>query len=248
MASLFPKIYEYIESNPFRDVQLTIGSTSSTNQGSTWDAFTVLPLQPPGALSHFLYATDPLYAAGTPLLRKQLLTEALVPLQSRVDTELVGRKWPRKKIQDQLASQISINLCGYSELLEQVLCELFQIQKVVLHRSNQTISLFPDPRSWTSEKPILVSDTEYCWVYETQSPIDILAWLTQKEDAGWKVQWPVAEGSLEEVKGALLAKHLTAHPKPGSDGKVRKEDWARALGRAETLSYLALLHLRYTTQ
>lgn len=250
MAALFPKIYDVVDGNPFRDVTLNLRSSEKglrrEQSSETWDCFAQSPLNPPGSLSQFLMNTDPVYGAGSPALRKQIQMETLLHIQERVDSELVGRKWSRKKIHDAFGEQINSSTPPYSDLLEEVLCQLYNYQKIILHRKTKSISFFPtDLRLWKSDVPIYVGDDEGCWSYQPTKPRNLLAWMTEKEDEGWKCKWPTAEGKMEDIKANVLRRNLTARTVPGSEigSKVKKEDWARTLGRAEAIENLANLRL-----
>lgn len=241
--SVIPDIYKYIEKNPNK--AKTLPKEVMENTGTDWDCFSMKPVEPSGPLSLFLWATDPLYSAGSPSLRKQLLTETLLTLHDRIEKELIGRRWPRKKIHDVLATQVSAGTPSESPLLLEVLCELFQKQVVLLNKKEKSLSFFPpDIRCWTPERQILVFCSEFCWTYEPLETKSLLPWLTQKEETHWKIYWPTADGKLEDLKAKLTAKGLTAHTLPGSDTtKPKKEDWARCLGRAESISQLHTLQL-----
>lgn len=249
MSAVFPAIYDIIDKNPLKDTRIALhrAVSSTTAQGSeSWDCFTLKPLQPSGPLSLLLWHTDPMYALGTPALRKQIQTEALNELQRRVDTELVGRRWPRKKIQDLLASIVSTTGPNIKPMLEEVLCELYQVQKVSIVRKTKTIQFFPaDVRLWTSERPVVFGDDEGFWYYEVEEAKPLLSWLQEKEDEKWKILWPTADGKLEELKAKLTQRGLTAHIAAGSDTtKLKKDDYAIAVGKAESISVLQGLGLR----
>jgi hypothetical protein len=244
MAAYFPKIYDVVGGNPFRDIELKVcNQIQDLPEVETWDIFFQKPLDPPGSLSQFLLLTDPLYSAATTTLRKQILIEKTFEIQERVDRELVGRKWSRKKIHDAFGEQV--NAPKYSELMEHVLSELYQFQKILIHRKTKAISFFPsDLRLWKSDCSIYVGDDDGCWSYEIQKPKDLLTWITEKEEDSWKIQWPTADGKMEELKAEVLKRNLTAKPLPGSDSnKVKKEDWARTLGRSQAIEILARLRL-----
>ncbi len=249
MAALFPKIYDVVEKNPFRDITLELRPSASSlrreQSTETWDCFTQTPLNPPGSLSHFLRMTDSLYEAASPALRKQMQTEKLLEIQERVDAELVGRKWSRKKIHDAFGEQLNSPTPPQSDLVDQVLCELFGYQKIILHRKTKSISFCPpDLRLWTQNSAIFVGDDEGCWAYEPVEPQNLLTWLTSKEDEHWKIQWPTADGKLEELRSEVLKRNLVAHVLPGSEStKVKKDDWARTLGRCQAIEILGRLRL-----
>jgi hypothetical protein len=175
-------------------------------------------------------AKDPMYELGSIALRKQIQVETLLTLHERVDKELVGRRFPRKKIQDLLAGQISAQTPTATPLLEEVLCELYQVQKVQINRRTKALSFFPpDLRVWTSQKPILFSDEENAWSFLPVEQGSFSSWLRQKEEEGWKVSWPTADGKLDEVKAGLMERNVLYDP------KHKKDDLAHMLGRAQAL-------------
>lgn len=231
MAALFPKIYDVIDQNPTKHATLRCSSPIST-EGSPelWDCFSLKPLNPPGALSLQLFRSDPMYELGSLALRKQILTEQLMALHERVDKELVGRRFPRKKIQDLLAGQVSAQAPSDSFLLEEVLCELFQVQKVLMDRRSKTIRFAPsDPRLWVSTRPVIFSEPDNCWSFQPSQSKPLTEWLEQKEHEGWKISWPTADKKFEELKEVLLQSNSLPQ------GKFKKDDLAHILGRRQTL-------------
>ena len=243
MAALFPKIYDVIEKNPTRTATLrwrthTATEGSSLSPLEKWDQFFACPLTPPGPLSLAMLYTEPLFELASESLRTQLLTETLLKLQERAEKELVGRRFPRKKIQDVLAGQISAEGPKASPLVEEVLCELFSLQKISLNRRTKCLSFFPpDPRTWSSNRQILVGDQDNCWSYRPLTTIPLRTWLTQKEEEGWTLAWPTADGKLDELKAALLTRGIVYDP------KEKKDDLAHRLGRAQALQSLSSLVL-----
>lgn len=250
MAALFPKIYDYIDANPHRDESIQLRPSESAlrraQDSETWDCFFQRPLQPSGSLSQFLLNTDPVYSAASPSVRKQMQIERCLEIQERVEKELAGRKWSRKKIHDELGAQINSTQPGVSYLLEEVLSHLYQYQKILLNRKTKSIQFMPsDLRLWRSDQAIYVGDDDGCWDYEPTKPIDLLQWICEKEDTQWKVQWPTADGKLEELKAEVLKRNLVAHTQPGSgSSKVKKDDWARTLGRIQAIETLAKVRAR----
>lgn len=245
MAALFPKIYDIIDANPNKDATLRWCEPTST-QGSSkelWDLFEVKPLSPPGALSVLMTATDPMYELASSSLKKQLLTEQLLAVHTRVDTELVGRRFPRRKIQDLLAAEVSAAAPSGSPLLEEVLCELFHLQKVQFQRKSKRISFFPpDLRLWRSDRPLLFAEEDNTWIFTPSQSQNFVDWLLAKEQEGWSLSWPTADGKLDDLKSKLLH-HQVVLPVPAGATKLKKEDLAKALGRIEAIRQLQELRL-----
>jgi hypothetical protein len=240
MAALFPKIYDIIDKNPNKHEILRWREPTSTEvlQPEVWEGFALRPLDPPGALSLLLLHTEPLYELSSSSLRKQILTEKLMELHTRVDKELIGRRYPRKKIQDLLAGEISATKPSGSFLLEEALCELFQIQKVILNRRTKSLSFAPsDLRLWSTEKPIVFAEEDNVWSFQPVFQRSFGDWLVAKEDEGWKLSWPTAEGKYEELKAALVTRNIVL------EGKQKKDELASILGRAQALQILRSLRI-----
>jgi hypothetical protein len=246
MSSLFPAIFDVIEKNPKKHQSLP-KQIPTEGSSDTWDMFRLTPIDVPGALSFFLWNTDPMYAQGTQNLRKQILSEKILEIQGRIDAELSGRKWPRKKIADLVSAQLAAVDPNGSDLLEEALCHMLGFQKVVIKRKDKKISFFPsDIRTWRSDRPIFYGDDENRWHYELETPLNISMWVTTKEDEGWRIHWPMHEGKLEEIRAEMNKRSLVAHLAPGADptSKIKKDDWARCLGRAEGVEALARLGIK----
>jgi hypothetical protein len=58
-------------------------------------------------------------------------------------------------------------------------------------------------------------------------------WVSNRELEKWRIQWPVADGTLEDLKGRMnLGMGLRIE-------KPKKADYAAAVGRAEAIQTLA---------
>lgn len=68
---------------------------------------------------------------------------------------------------------------------------------------------------------------------------DLGPWISARESEGWTFEWPMADGTLDEVRGKLTLDfpHLTVHPSEAGK-KVKKEDYCRTLGRAQAIRAL----------
>lgn len=237
MAALFPTIYDIIDQNPHKHVTLRCLEPIST-QGSpeSWAFFTLRPLDPPGMLSLLLVWTDPMYELGTPSLRKQIFRETLLKLHERVDKELIGRRYPRKKIQDLLANQMATDAPAPSSILNQALAELFRVQLVHIDRRAKTVSFSPDdPRTWQSDRPIYMTGDEYRWIFVPTVQHGVQAWLRETEEQGWKISWPTADGKFEDLKALAIGQNLFPPHLP----KEKKDDLAKRVGRNQSLVNLS---------
>jgi hypothetical protein len=248
MAAIFPKIYDHIDSNPSRMKGLVFESPvlKEKQDGTPWDLFMTKPLPIPGPISLILWHTDTLYSYGLPSLQKSILREKILELQEQA--ECLGRRWSKKKVQDLLARQLEG--APSEKMLEEVLCELFQVQKVVIHKEKKSIGFYPtDMRLWKSDRLVLFADEDNRWIMTpNDTDLSLLAWITGKEEDGWSVAWPTAEGKFEEMKAEVSKRQLDVHPLPGSPlgTRIKKDDWARVLGRAEAIESWTKLALKVT--
>ena len=203
------------------------------------------PLEPPGPLSLYLWKTDPEFRGGTPPVRRTILRDAILKITERVETELRGVKWHRKKVLEQLAAQQTSAVSPPMDTpeLDTGLCAIFGYQKICLDEANKKIEFFPaDPRTWTSELPVWGATTGSRAILHRpgEEPVGagLALWLSDREREGWKIDWPVADGTLEEIKKKMLERGTGVGT--GVD-KPKKADWAAALGRAEAITALGRL-------
>jgi hypothetical protein len=64
---------------------------------------------------------------------------------------------------------------------------------------------------------------------------NLALWVSSRETDGWKIYWPVADGTLEEIKSRLLNTHSKISSRIE---KPKKADYAIALGKAEAIRHL----------
>lgn len=247
------QITQWIQKNPNKH-HLPSFSQKKTNDDpdlevASWDQFTKQKLELPGSLSAFLTATDPIYRSSSENGKSQLLREMILTLEERINNELVGRKWSRRKLQELVSAELAEKVPTPSAVLDEALCELFQLQKIMINQRDKKITFSPpDLRCWKSGVPLVITDSENLWLFEPMEEsfgvgAPLVQWLQGKEDEQWTIQWSVADGKLEELKVALDALQLSARSRtPGE--KVKKDDYARILGRAQCLSALGKLHAK----
>lgn len=235
-------IQTWIQKNPNKH-HLPSFQAKKTNDDQVdfqWDGSPKLLLSLPGSLSCFLTFTDPVYRYASENGQRQILRDMILVLQERIEKELVGRKWSRRKLCELVSAELAEKQPVFHAPLEEALSELFQIQKVMVSHNDKKIRFFPeDLRLWKSDRRILVTDSENLWLYEKpfSSLPTLLTWIQAKEADQWVIDWPLADGKLEDLRGELHSKGLTAHSRiPGE--KIKKEDYARCLGKAQAISNL----------
>lgn len=245
------KIREWVKENPHRKRQvlpIEIQVISDTQEGddipaSAAGGWSPTPLEPPGPVSLWLWKTDPEFRAATAPVRRTILREAILKLTERVEAELRGVKWQRKKVLEQLAAQQTAAVSPPMDTpeLDRAMAYLFGYQKVVVDEANKKVRFFPeDPRTWSAELPVWGSTTGARAVLHARGEgsvgTGLASWLGEREKDGWRVDWPEADGTLEDLKGRLHA--LGVGVNSGKLEKPKKADYAAAVGKAEAIAHL----------
>lgn len=249
--TVLKQLQKCVKDNPHRTmtvIPIEICSVTDTQEGSDAPATVAggwipTPLEPPGPLGLYLWKTDPEFRAGTPPVRRTILRDTILKINERVENELRGVKWHRKKVIEQLATQQTSAVSPPMDTpdLDVALCELYGYQKVVLDEANKKISFFPqDPRTWSTEFPVWGSTHGSRAVLHRQGEESVGAgladWISDREKDGWKVDWPVHDGTLEAMKKIMAERGTSLGPRLE---KPKKADYAVAMGRADGLRALA---------
>jgi hypothetical protein len=247
--TVLKQLQTWMKENPNRTREvppIEIRVVSDTQEGEEAPAtiaggLVPTPLEPPGPVSHVLWKTDPEFRAGTAQIRRSILREAILLVTERADAELRGVKWQRKKVIEQLAAQQTAAVSPPMETpeLDRALAHLYNYQKVIVDEAGKKVKFVPaDPRTWSTEYPVWAATTGSRAVLHAAGESDVARglakWVGDRENEGWTIAWPEADGTLEELKEKMAARGLTG---PRTD-KPKKADWAAALGRAESISSL----------
>jgi len=248
---MLDNIREWVKENPHRKrtvIPIEIQTISDTQEGEDQPASAAgglvpTPLEPPGPVSLILWKTNPEFRAATAQVRRTILRETILTLATRIEEELRGVKWSRKKVQEQLATQQTAAVSPPMDTpeLDRALAHLYGYQKLVVDEANKKVRFFPpDPRTWSSEFPIWGATAGARAVLHKQGEnsvgIGLAQWLSDRENDGWKIDWPEADGKLEDLKAKLSQAGLSTGVKLD---KPKKADYALAVGKAETLAHLA---------
>jgi hypothetical protein len=226
---------------------ISIQVCSDTNETdeipSTICGWVPTPLEPPGPVAAILWKTNPEFRAATLSIRKTILRENIIKLQERIDRELRGHRWSRKKIIEQLVAQQSSDASPPQNTreLNDALAFLYGVQFVFVDEANKKISWSPeDVRTWSTKRPVwalsLGSRAIFHKIGEEPVGKQLGIWVSNREIEKWRIQWPVAEGTLEALKGRLSTLNIGTGLRID---KPKKADYAIAIGRAEALEMLA---------
>jgi hypothetical protein len=246
------QIQSWVSNNPHRKrevIPIEISTVSDTQEGevpvtAVAGGWVPTPLEPPGPLSLYLWKTDPEFRAGTPPVRRTIIRDTILHLTERVENELRSIKWSRKKVLEQLAEQQTSAVSPPMDTheLDNALCYLYGYQKVSVDEANKKIRFFPtDPRMWSNDVPVWGATAGSRAVLhragEESVGHGLGIWIGEREAESWKVDWPEAEGTLEDIKKKMAERGTGLGLRLD---KPKKVDWAIGLGRAETISKLSL--------
>lgn len=203
-------------------------------------------LQPPGPLSLYLWSTNPEYRAGTEAQRRTALHEIIIKFMERVQKGEVGSS--RKISKSKMTEALNVTIENASEetfdALERAVSVLGNVQWVRINENEKKATFIPeDLRLWSMERPTLWTRERYRSAGEWQSATGFSLkhlgkWIADRENDGWIFEYPIAEGTLEQLKTEWNSLGRGLPKTTNEKGKPLKEDYAKALGRVQVYKYL----------
>lgn len=196
-------------------------------------------LVPAKLLTAWCSLDDPLMSVGGAGYKAKTVREVSFELQKEAASGLRGnRKLTKAKVGEAFGAMNPNE--DQTKILAQALYILKQIQTVCFNEETKTVWTVPeDLRAWSGGLRTVWVDGRCEKMLESGPSGGVGLWLSQREAEGWTVPWPVADGSLEEIKATMTERDYPA-PKPAfGQTKLKKEDWAKALGRSEAVTHLA---------
>jgi hypothetical protein len=181
-------------------------------------------------------AQDSYYEASSELSRRAALRDETTDLQEKAVLHLKGRAWPSRRTAEGLGA------CGLEEGRASVwpaigwraICALRECQILVLNEEKKEISFYPeDVRTWSNTVDTFCVDSECRFIWtRANAPVYLGAWLGAQETKGWTIQWPLAEGTMEELK-------IMASKCPESFvGKMNKDALQKKIGKSQSCQTL----------
>jgi hypothetical protein len=234
--------FKVIRNNPTADRCVTAFSKDSFEmrlpKDSLWGA-NIRNLTPSRLTTAWLMLEDPLMLIAGGGYKASEVRDKTFELQAEAVANLRGnRKLTKAKMGDALAALKPST--DQTKIVAAVLYGLKQIQTVCFDEEGKTLWTMPeDLRAWSSSKQCIWVDAKCERMLEFSTPPAFGYWLSKREDEGWTIPWPVAEGTLEEMKSKLGELGIT--PRAPLGEKVKKEHWATTLGRHEAIEHLSNL-------
>ena len=198
----------------------------------------VIPLDPPGPVSLYLWHTNPEYRAGNFLTRKTILREFIVSLNGKFEYELKGRQWNRKKAIEQLQEQDSSAVSPplHTPELSKGICHVLGFQYMEVDEVHKKLFSYPeDLRQWSNEYPIYLASIGCRSIYIQEKDEEarkfFRSWFFELEKTH-KYEWPQTSGTLKELKETYESFKLSL------PSKSKKEDYSAAVGKAQTIRHM----------
>ncbi len=250
-------IRSWAAANPHRDATLKVPSSldlcpEHTNYvmdtykfpdgAGPWQ---LVKLDPAGLVSFALWLKDPLYKAGEGLLRRQLLNEGHISLRASFEAAAPSRK-RRRLVElfeniDLFRSAEAADLRAFWETWATVLCcQFVQISS----RGEKRISFVPEDLSrWSSSRPVYYVDEGVETIFLPPKGdynnrgiegYGLAKYVADRMEDGWTVNWPIAEGTKEELEQELLPilNFVTVSE------KAKKAELAAIIGRHRAIEAL----------
>jgi hypothetical protein len=240
-------LIQWIQTNPNKDTTIepiSIKIISDTNEANPIPEIgpgqvSIVPLDPPGPVSLYLWHTNPEYRAGSFQTRKTILREMLVVLHERFQNELKGRGWNRTKAIEQLESLDTSAVSPQQSFpdLSKALTFILGFQYAEIDENSKRILLFPkDVRSWSNEYPIYLASYGCRSVYVRTSAEEarsfFKSWFFELIDTGYKYEWPVTEATVKELKSMLSEFNVSI------SAKAKKEEYCEVVGKAQSIRHI----------
>jgi len=242
------QILTWIAHNPTKDTtvkRICIQTCSDTNDATDTPVVGpggvgVVPLDPPGPVSLYLWNTNPEYRAGNFLNRKTILRSFLVEINERFDKELKGRAWSKNLVLSQLQEQESAAVSPPQKTFElnKALCYVLGFQYIEIDEIHKKMYVYPeDLRTWSALNPVYLASYGCRSIY-TKNHLEeartfFKTWFFNLEASGYSYTWPTTDGTLKELKEKISQFQLTLNT-----AKPKKEELSIYLGKAESIRHI----------
>jgi hypothetical protein len=234
------QVHTWIQVNPHKSASLShykhaSQSIEGSNEVPDIEGWIKHRVDPPTPLSAILLFQDTMYSASPETARKAMLRDETTDLQEKATIHLKGRAWPIRRTAEGL-SAVGLEEgrpSVWTELGWRALAILRECQFVVINESSKTIQFFPeDIRTWIPTTDILFLDHEARSIWTSSSPVHLLSWLSKQESQNWSINWPLADGTMEELRSSAATLQLN------TAGKL-KETLRKLVGHGQAIHLLS---------
>lgn len=223
-----------IADNPTKHTTLPVFTrTIQVNPRNTLWGGELRTLLPAKLMTAFNYLNDPLMIlAGQAYVSTQVRDTSFQLQEKAVNTIRGNRKLTKVSMAEALSAMNPT--VEQTKKVALILHQLYEVQTVCVDVDAKKVWTVPeDLRRWSSAPTLWIdARCEHMIDWSASKEVNLGEWLSDREDDGWTIEWPVAEGSFEEIKQKVTERHVLPRvPKP------KKEDWAKTLGRCEAIEH-----------
>jgi hypothetical protein len=234
-------LFRTIEKNPFRDScppAFTKETPRLQPKESLWGA-AVRKLTPARLQTAWLMLEDPMMLIAGDGYRANEVRDRTFELQEEAIKNLRGnRKLTKARMGDALAAIKPTE--EQMMTTAAILLAMKQIQTVCFDTVNKKVWTMPeDLTAWTRGGKTLWVDAKGEVMLDWSTPPSLGAWLADREEEGWMIPWPESKESLVDMKKMAEERGITVKAKEFG-AKVKKEDYARTIGRALAVEHLGV--------
>jgi hypothetical protein len=192
-------------------------------------------LSPAKLMTAFNYLKDPLMVLAGQAYVSTQVRDTSFQLQEKAVASIRGnRKLTKATMADALSAMNPT--VDQTKKVAMILYAIYEVKTVCFDSEAKTLWTVPeDLRRWSPGPAIWIDarcEHMIDWSSDGAKEVKMGEWLSDREEDGWSISWPVAEGSFEEIKQKVIGRNVTPRvPKP------KKEDWAKTLGRCEAIEH-----------
>jgi hypothetical protein len=229
------QIQPLLKKNPFKlSTLLPYVPVNQTIQGrdeeKETDGWTKTPVYPPTPLSAILLIQDSSYTATFDSTRRSILRDETTDLQEKAVIHLKGRVWPVRKTAEGIAA-VGLEegrATVWPDIGWRALATLRECQIIVINEEKKSVKFYPeDVRSWSANIDLIFVEYECRYIW-THANMKLSKWISDREASGWTMQWPLTDGTMEELRSATEKLNLN------SAGKL-KETLRSLVGRGQSI-------------
>jgi hypothetical protein len=201
-------------------------------------------LAPAGIISYILWSRDPLFRVADKLLKRQIYNESILKLQFEMESKISGTKFSRsrRRLVEVLNSVTGTGLAEKDKLLlQEVWAHILGVQFVKISTGTEGgryISFIPSVETWSPTKKIIFVDSNFNSVFippaDGHERKTLSSYISAVDAAGWTIEWPLADGSKEELDAAVIPFiNIVTVPE-----KAKKAELALIVGRCKAMAHL----------
>jgi hypothetical protein len=229
-------VKDWVRVNPFQHMSLktyygleTATIKEDPVQSDGWVKQLITPSTP---LSVVLMIQDDMYNAIPTTARYSQLRDETTDLQEKATLQLKGRAWPVRRTAEGIAA-IGLEEERHSlwtAIGWRALCELRECQIIIVNDALKTVVFYPeDVRLWSNDVPVYIMDSSAHIHFIPPRDFKLKRWLMKQESDGLIVEWPLYDGTMDEIKS--LADKLGL-------AKGNKDALRKKIGYSQSLKHL----------